>query len=89
MVKQDRSLTEAQGCTLGKNLHLVFASMLDDGDCLILDSDGPDHRSLQYLYAPHYGPYVLTTDGKVQDVNYHYATHHGLKVAHPETERVT
>lgn len=86
-MKPDR--TPEQLLVLGKNSHLVFASMLGDGDCLILDSGGPGSQTLQYLYAPHYGPYVLTKDGKIQDVNYHFATHHGFNIARPETERVT
>lgn len=45
--------------------HLTLASRLEDGDVLVLDENEL------------FGPYVLTRDGKVQDVYWHYQKYHG------------
>jgi len=68
--------TSKQAKFLRENMtHLEMVSMLDDGDMLIVDTGKPMDSSWN---NGHYGPYVLTTDGKLQDVNYHYAHEHSV-----------
>jgi hypothetical protein len=69
--------TPQQEVLLMHNPHLVAAERLSDGDWLLLDKGSAPDRIFP---NGHYGPYILTTDGKVQNVNYHYATYHGLPV---------
>ena len=70
------ALTPEQQALFGKNRHLVPVSRLDDGDWLVLDNQDPGY----HWALTHFGPYVLTRDGKVQDVNYHYKVYHGYEV---------
>jgi hypothetical protein len=67
--------TDAQAELLGKNPHLVPVADLGDGDILVLDKQQPNGE----LEIGHFGPYVLTTEGYVQDVNMHYHIRHGMR----------
>jgi hypothetical protein len=68
------SMTGEQREIYVKNPHLVPAALLPDGDWLILDA-GPVGANGEPM-----GPYILTRDGKVQRVNYHYRYYHGFDV---------
>lgn len=67
-------LTDYQYKFLKDNDHLAAVSFLDDGDVLVLDLVAARERP-----EGHFGPYVLTGEGKLQLVNYHYAVGHQLK----------
>lgn len=60
-------MTEAQEQVIKENGHLVPLAALPDGDWLVGD------------VVPDFGPYVLTTDGRVQGVNYHYSRYHDIE----------
>jgi hypothetical protein len=70
-------MTSEQKYLLDKNPHLIPVSRLDDGDWLVLDSEGPKGQPGSIDL---YGPYILTLDGKVQEVNYHFAKYHDVPV---------
>jgi hypothetical protein len=65
--------TPEQQQVLERNTHLRRVSTLEDGDLLIIDLGIAD-RSV--FPNGHFGPYVLTKEGYVQDVNFHYQMHH-------------
>lgn len=65
-------LTRHQLRVLNDNDHLVHGGQLDDGDLLVLDK------------LAGAGPYVLTRDGKVQGVDYHYHRHHAFPMLSEE-----
>lgn len=71
-------MTPQQEETL-KNTYLVPVSRLEDGDLLCLDktevATGPFGKG-----PGHFGPYILTREGWLQDPHYHYRYHHGLNV---------
>ena len=69
-------MTGYQQNLLDKNPHLVVVSNLDDGDVLVLDNQSASDVFPNW----HFGPYVLTKAGYMQDVNYHYRFHHGCDV---------
>ena len=56
--------TSEQEAILRTNKHLEPAYKLYDGDWLVSDVN------------PDFGPYILTTDGLIQDVEYHYLKYH-------------
>ena len=58
-------MTSEQRAVLADTPYLVALDELPDGDLLVEDKDG-------------YGPYILTRDGKVQEVKYHYHIWHKL-----------
>lgn len=68
------TLSKAQKALLDSSSHLLAVSCLDDNDLLVLDLGKPQTESWN---NGHYGPYVLTVNGDLQDVNYHYAHYHG------------
>ena len=76
-------LTREQVNLLGANTHLLAVSTLEDGDLLVLDTSP---TSPDVFPDGHFGPYVLTTEGHLQDVNYHYREHHLLDVPHSHEE---
>jgi len=53
--------------------------MLEDGDALVLDKTVPGPEGI-FGVLGHFPAYVLTRDGKVQDVYYHYRVHHKVSV---------
>jgi hypothetical protein len=57
--------------------HLAVVEVLADGDLLVLDTGV---ANLEAFPDGHFGPYVLASDGKIQDVNYHYRYSHGIDV---------
>jgi len=70
-------LTEEQRYILEQNRHLVPVERLGDGDWLVLDNVPPQS---DVFPDGHFGPYILTIDGKLHDVNYHYSECHGIYV---------
>lgn len=56
--------------------HLREVSFLEDGDLLVVDVVKP-HDTGVFPYG-HFGPYILTRTGKIQDVNFHYHVEHGV-----------
>jgi hypothetical protein len=74
------AFTQAQATFLERNSHLVPVERLADGDLLCLDRmQWPEEAWKNTpLEGEHFGPYVLTTDGKVQGVTYHYEREHGV-----------
>lgn len=72
-------MTPEQAKVLSKNTYLVPVSKLKDGDLLCLDktevTTGP------FAEGPgHFGPYILTREGWIQDPHYHYRYHHCLDI---------
>ena len=65
--------TQGQQYTLKKYPNLRVAQSLEDGDLLVLDTQ----RSLISVTG-NSGPYIITRDGALQDVNYHYQTRHAM-----------
>ncbi len=57
-------LSPGQVGVLENNPHLIPRDMLPDGDMLVSDRD------------QEFGPYILTRDGAVQDIPYHYEQYH-------------
>jgi len=74
-------LTPAQAAFLERNSHLVTVEQLADGDLLCLDRGvwKAQHPSDSH-YGKHFGPYILTGEGYVQDVTAHYQARHGVKL---------
>ena len=70
-------LTPEQLAILARTAHLVVVEVLADGDLLVLDTGtaNPD-----VFPDGHFGPYVLTGNGWLQGVNYHYRHSHGVNV---------
>lgn len=68
-----RGRTAAQERLLCDNPHLIAVERLSDGDLLVVDNQPAPPN---FFPTGPYGPYVLTRDGKVQDVNYHFAVYH-------------
>ena len=67
--------TPAQAKILQRNPHLMPVDMLHDGDILLIDTaDFP--RAEACLMEPRFGPYVLTQNGRVQDLTTHYIWNH-------------
>lgn len=66
--------THAQANFLVLNDHLRAVSRLEDGDLLIVDLGENDRENS----SGHFGPYVLTVDALLQDVNYHFKNSHGI-----------
>lgn len=60
------------------NDHFFPAAILDDGDLLILQHAGPMGGPYEGGHIAKYLVYVLTRDGKVQGISYHYEHHHDL-----------
>jgi hypothetical protein len=68
--------TSSQAKFLRDNMsHLEMVSMLEDGDMLIVDNGKPMDSTWN---NGHYGPYILTREGHLQDVNYHYSKYHSV-----------
>ena len=67
--------TAAQQRRLDLSPCLRVVQRLDDGDLLVLDLD-PVKSEL--FWGNHYGPYIMTDLGFIQDVNYHHHYHHGM-----------
>jgi hypothetical protein len=74
-------ITVSQETLLVNNPLFVVASYLDDGDLLILDTTPTDSP---VFIDGHFGPYVLTREGYVQNVHYHYRRNHGLAVPYQD-----
>jgi hypothetical protein len=70
-------LTPEQMAILARTVHLVVVEALADGDLLALDTGAANP---EVFPDGHFGPFILTGDGKVQDVNYHYRYGHGVGV---------
>ncbi len=68
-------MTPKQQSMLAQNPHLVVAATLEDGDMLVLDN-----QPAANFPSGHFGPYILTKSGALQDVNYHYSQQHGKAV---------
>lgn len=66
--KQYKELTSQQVSALEGKPHLNPIEVLSDGDLLMTDNESKPDYPL--------GPYILTKDGKIQDVNYHYSNYH-------------
>ncbi|RMF91540.1 MAG: hypothetical protein D6736_05000 [Nitrospinota bacterium] len=49
--------------------HLRFLDELPDGDCLVQDTESEAVRGVAFCY-------ILTRDGAVQNIDYHYRTAH-------------
>ena len=64
---------------LAKNRHFESLSMLDDGDLLVVDIATTTTTDAR--------PYVLTRDGRVQSIQYHYRYSHRITVLHPLSTR--
>jgi hypothetical protein len=62
--KHTLKLSQVQVGILEKNPHLIPRDILPDGDMLVSDQD------------QEFGPYILTRDGTVHDVEYHYDKYH-------------
>jgi len=75
-------LTPAQAAFLEKNEHLVPVERLADGDLLCLDRGKwpVDVWRGTPLEGEHFGPYILTADGNVNDVTGHYQREHGVEL---------
>ena len=69
-----RNLTADQAELLANNPHLTPVEVLSDGDILVLDLEETNPE----VFPDGFGPYILTTDGRVQGVNYHYRHSHGV-----------
>ncbi len=70
-------LTPCQLGILARAVHLVVVEVLADGDLLVLDTGAANPAVFP---DGHFGPFILTGDGKIQDVNYHYRHSHGVDV---------
>jgi len=70
--------TPAQQEMLGKNSYFIPADILSDGDVLILQDAGPMGGPYEGRHIAKYLAYVLTRDGKVQGLSYHYQNYHEL-----------
>ena len=66
-------MTAAQKQLLDANLHLFAVARLEDGDLLVVDM-----QPAETFPNGHYGPYVLTKNGYLHDVNYHYGKYHAV-----------
>jgi len=75
-------LTPAQAAFLERNSHLVPVEQLADGDLLCLDRGKwpVDVWRGTPLEGEHFGPYILTADGNVNDVTGHYQREHGVEL---------
>ena len=62
------TLTPQQINTLESCPHLDPIEVLSDGDLLVIDNESKPDYTL--------GPYILTKDGKIQGVDYHYSNYH-------------
>ena len=68
--------TPEQQQLLADNDHFIPAAILDDGDLMILQDAGPMGGPYEGEHIAKYLPYVLTRDGKVQGLSYHYQNYH-------------
>ena len=78
-------MTDTQFCytpqqqeLLAANDHFIPAAILDDGDVLILEDAGPLGGPYEGGHIAKYLVYLLTRDGKVQGLSYHYQNYHEL-----------
>lgn len=67
--------TKAQTKRLEKNKRFQVLDTLTDGDLLIVD---PVNRPTSALDHPHTesAPFILTREGKVHEIGYHYRYYH-------------
>jgi len=72
-----RYTTEQQEL-LANNAHFIPVAILDDGDVLIFQGAGPMGGPYEGGYIAKYLAYVLTRDGKIQGVSYHYENCHDV-----------
>ena len=70
--------TTEQEATLADNERFILAGILDDGDLLILEDAGPMGGRYEGGHIAKHDPWILTRDGKVQGLSYHYQYHHEL-----------
>ena len=70
--------TPAQQEMIAKNDHLVPVDVLADGDVLVLEDAGPLGGSYEGTHIAKYLVWVLTCDGKVQGLSYHYQNYHDV-----------
>ncbi len=73
--------TKYQFEILEKCPHFIPIAKLPDGDILVVDKTTIAASDHFITGASHYGPYVVTLNGFVQDINYHYAKYHNLEIA--------
>jgi len=73
----DKRFSQAQINLLARNDHLVAVEVLTDGDLLVLDTGT---ANLEAFLDGHFGPYILTRNGRLQGVNYHYRHGHRVDV---------
>jgi hypothetical protein len=79
-MNENSKLTPSQAAFLAANYHLVPVERLPDGDLLCLDRGkwGKEAWKGTPLEDEHFGPYILTTDGRAPGVTYHYQNEHGV-----------
>lgn len=72
----DYELTDQQKAALATMPLMIAVDTLPDGDVLVLDREHPrPHQAIRY-----FGPYILTREGALHAVNWHYRTHHLVQV---------
>ena len=69
-------LTYRQRAVIGSTTHLQVLEILPDGDALVADLG----TAISDSFPGHFGPYILTKNGLIQDIHYHYSNFHGLNL---------
>ena len=70
--------TPEQQELLDQNAYFIPAAIFDDGDILILDDAGPMGGRYEGSHIAKYYPWVLTRDGEIQGISWHYQNRHDL-----------
>ena len=73
IITWDATFTEDQAKFLVENSHIVSLARLPDGDWLVADLAND---------VDGYGPYVLSRDGRMDWINNHYISEHGVDGLH-------
>lgn len=66
--------TDAQNHALNILQHILVLNTLPDGDMLVADKDAATDQRGVVIHE--FGPYILTRDGALQSVPYHYHHYH-------------
>jgi len=74
------SCTPEQRQLLELNERFIPAAILDDGDLIILEDAGPMGGPYEGTHIAKYLPWMLTRDGKIHGISWHYQHYHDLSI---------